>query len=766
MPSSPPPCSSGLPAAFLSSLSSLRGRLILVTGGSGFLGGHIVQGLLAASCRVRIFDVAKPRDGHGLWKEGEVDVVVGDLLDASSVASALRGVYCVIHVASPSPTSRNPVLFQRVNVDGTRLLIEQCKAAGVDRFVYTSSASVVFDGRDQRNFDEKCPPPMHALDDYTKSKLAAEQVVLSSNSSTFFATSIRPHSIFGPRDPHFLPVMAETGRKGKSKFMIGDGSNLVDFTYVENVAFAHLLAAAKLGPESKINGEAFFITNREPIYFWEMVSRLQRAWGYPQPFISMPVTLMKPFAKMAEAVGNIFGFRPTFTTQAINYSGCAHYYSSAKAVELLGYQPPIDLDEAIRRSLASYWHLRNKELDNVRDAQAIPRLTTKQQLQIGVASLWSMELVRVIFGLLLGLLLIFMGFNKFGLVLTVLFVVYGGLLFKTTFLEPVTMAETLLKNPAHKGADAETPKKVILVTGSNRGLGFHTCMELMRLNVASELILACRSESKAKDAMEALRKSYPTSQTKLSCIRLDLASFESIRQAGAELASRKTRLDILVHNAGGMFGASRTPDGFDVQFQGNFLGHVYFTNCLLAKDVLAPAARIVNVSSMMHRLATTTNLKSMDVCTPSFHPLFMYCRTKLFQLLWAEALQRRFNSEANEARLKTFAHVTPSPLMNRRTIVCVNPGAVATDFIDHFLPAPLVALVTPLLNAIIQRTPIQGVQSILYAALSHELDNVGSTSWGAYIDNCCITRPSALARSIELQEAVYSQAQQWCNKTK
>ena len=221
------------------------------------------------------------------------------LIPPSLLSSFSARVFrCVIHVASPSPTCRNAVLFRSVNIDGTKVLIDACLAAGVQRFVYTSSASVVFDGRDQLNLDETCPPPTAALDDYTMSKLAAEKIVLASNCSKLFTCAIRPHGIFGARDPHFLPVLAETGRKGKSKFVIGDGANLVDFTYVENVAYAHALAAVMLGPQSVVNGREYFITNQEPMFFWEFITRMQRGWGWTQPWINLPVAIMKPVAKM------------------------------------------------------------------------------------------------------------------------------------------------------------------------------------------------------------------------------------------------------------------------------------------------------------------------------------------------------------------------------------------------------------------------------------------------------------------------------------
>lgn len=484
---------------------------------------------------------------------------------------------------------------------------------------------------------------------------------------------------------------------------------------------------------------------------------MHRAWGYTLPWIPMPVVLMRPMAKMAEAVGSVLNFKPTFTTQAINYSGCAHYYSCEKAVKLLGYQPPIDLSEAIKRSLNHYWGLRNTKMDDLRDKEGTIMLSKAQQMNIGVASLFSMSPVRAVFFFVLSILLLMLGAPKLGFYLLLFTIVYAFYIFRDGFLEPVRM----YSHSTSVVPPNSTPKKrVFLVTGANRGLGFHTCMELLRLDVCSELILACRDSSKGSDALVALKKAYPNSQTTLSLLPLDLCSFDSVQSAAKSLRERKVSIEVLIHNAGGMMPHAKTSNGFDQQFQGNFLSSVLFTNILLKDSSLAPAAKIVCVSSMMHRLAQTINLK--NIAQPTNFSVLMYCRTKLLQIVWAAELQRRFNQEANEARLNSFGTTSSSsvPLMDRRTIVCVNPGAVATEFIHYFLPVSLAGLVSPLLNSIIQRTPIQGVQGILYACLSEEMSNVG----GVYLDNSRTILPSQMARDQNLQEIVYKQVQAWTAK--
>jgi len=765
MSASPPACGRGIPPAFLRKLgSTLEGKLCLVTGGAGFLGGHIVQVLLQAKARVRVFDVAQPRPNHGVWTDKDnVDVVVGDLTKPSDVAAALKGAWCVIHVASPSPTSRNPVLFQAVNVGGTRVLLEACRAEGVQRFVYTSSASVVFDGRDQRNFDETAPPPMAAMDDYTKSKLAAEQLVLQANDEQLWTCAIRPHGIFGARDPHFLPVLAQTGEKGKSKFMIGDGSNLVDFTYVENVAYAHALAAVQLGPkgQSKVNGEAFFITNREPIFFWEFIGRMQKAWGYTVPWIPMPVPIMRPVAVIAETLGGALGFKPkAFTTQAINYAGCAHYYSSAKAVQQMGYQPPISLDEAINRSLNYYWDLRNKK--------PAPQTTTARK-QGGAILPPRPFTAHPLFipSVLVALLAVL--FASGSMKLFVLLTALVSFLSWNAFRSSVGATPRMFTENAQDKLVSRKNRNIV-VTGANRGLGFNTCMDLLKRGYAaagtdSTLYVACRDVSRGQDAVSQLVKAYPSARVEV--LALDLGSFSSIRSAVKTLKANNTPVHVLIHNAGAMI-ATAVSDGVEAQWMANYLGHFYFTQQLLSSGMLAPAARIVNVSSLMHRFVDMLDSSALSgLLTPKAQAhgidrIKMYNRTKLAQIAWAAKQQRVFNAEADAARQAHFgsADAEKVAVMNRRTIVSVNPGAVATDFIEHFIPGWLARAVHPVLLLLLEKTPEQGIQGISFAAMASELDNVG----GVYLDNCQVCLPSTLARNVDVQEELWNRSIEACPK--
>ncbi|NXS28557.1 NSDHL protein, partial [Pomatostomus ruficeps] len=127
----------------------------------------------------------------------------------------------------------------------------------LQRLVLTSSASVVFEGKDIKDGSEDLPYARNPIDYYTETKILQEKEVLGANDpdSDFLTTAIRPHGIFGPRDPQLVPILVQAARSGKMKFIIGDGQNLVDFTYVENVVHGHILAAEKLLRGSPLCGK-------------------------------------------------------------------------------------------------------------------------------------------------------------------------------------------------------------------------------------------------------------------------------------------------------------------------------------------------------------------------------------------------------------------------------------------------------------------------------------------------------------------------------
>ncbi|XP_043113915.1 sterol-4-alpha-carboxylate 3-dehydrogenase, decarboxylating [Puntigrus tetrazona] len=329
-----------------------------VIGGSGFLGGHLVERLLDRGYTVNVFDIRQAYELPG------VTFHQGDLCDRQALLVALKEVSIVFHCASPAPSSDDRALFQRVNIDGTQTVIQACHEAGVQKLILTSSASVVFEGTDIKNGIEDLPYAKKPIDYYTETKIQQEKLVLEacSKDKGFLTVAIRPHGIFGPRDPQLVPILVDTARRGKMKFIIGDGSNLVDFTYVENVVHGHILAAEHLKADSPLCGQAYHITNDEPVRFWDFMSQVLVALGYGAPRYHLPYALVYGLALLlwliAALLRPLIRIKPTFTPMRVALAGTHHYYSCARAKKDMGYQPLVPLREAIVRTVESYPHLR------------------------------------------------------------------------------------------------------------------------------------------------------------------------------------------------------------------------------------------------------------------------------------------------------------------------------------------------------------------------------------------------------------------------
>ncbi|KAK7922904.1 hypothetical protein WMY93_009806 [Mugilogobius chulae] len=333
----------------------------LVIGGSGFLGGHLVEKLLDRGYGVSVFDI---RQNYEL---PNVTFHQGDLCNKQALLSALKDVSLVFHCASPAPGSDNRELFERVNIQGTRTVIQACKEAGVQKMVLTSSASVVYEGKDIKNGKESLPYAKKPIDYYTQTKIKQEKLVLEAcdRENGFLTVAIRPHGIFGPRDPQLVPILVDTARRGKMKFIIGNGTNLVDFTYVDNVVHGHILAAEHLKADSPVCGKPYHITNDEPICFWDFMSEILVGLGYPAPRYHLPYLFVYGLAlllwMLALLLSPLISFKPTFTPMRVALAGTYHYYSCERAKEDMSYTPIVTLKEGIKRTVESYPHLRQEE---------------------------------------------------------------------------------------------------------------------------------------------------------------------------------------------------------------------------------------------------------------------------------------------------------------------------------------------------------------------------------------------------------------------
>jgi nucleoside-diphosphate-sugar epimerase len=250
----------------------------LVTGAGGFLGRHIAELLVARGDAVRGFG----RGANAALESAGVEMVRGDIRDEAAVAAACRGVEVVFHVAAVAGIWGSWEHFYAINTLGTSHVLAACRRQRVPRLVFTSSPSVTFQGVDQEHVDESAPYARRWLCHYPHTKALAEQEVLAANGRDGLLTcSLRPHLIWGPRDPHLIPRLMDRARRGRL-VRIGRGANVIDAVYVENAARAHLQAADRLQPGSPACGRAYFISNGEPVNCWEWINQILALAGLPR----------------------------------------------------------------------------------------------------------------------------------------------------------------------------------------------------------------------------------------------------------------------------------------------------------------------------------------------------------------------------------------------------------------------------------------------------------------------------------------------------
>lgn len=334
----------------------------LVTGGAGFLGQHIVRQLVeTGKYEVSVFDIKELQGFPG------VQTFVGDLRKVADVDAAVTGCEVVFHVATAAPTGSgalNKALMDGVNVEGTKNVISACQSKGVKKIVYTSSASVVFDGKTLDMVDETHPYAARPMDYYTVTKILGEKLILEANGKGGVATcALRPSGIFGEGDVLFVPTVVKQAKLGKMKYIIGSGDNHMDFTYAGNVAQAHLQAAEALTLTSPLAGSAYFVTNQDPVRFWGMMGDVCEGLGYARPSLKLPFAFIITIAFLFEYVIKpmISPFKKLetdFTVNRILLATTGRTFNNARAKKDFGYSPSVSMKDALDRTLMSFQYLK------------------------------------------------------------------------------------------------------------------------------------------------------------------------------------------------------------------------------------------------------------------------------------------------------------------------------------------------------------------------------------------------------------------------
>ncbi len=324
---------------------------ILVTGGGGFLGRHMVDLLLARGEKVRILGRSAQKD---LAARG-VEVIRGDMADAAVIDTAVAGCTAVFHVAAKAGFWGDYESYFRPNVLATRHIIQACQKHGITRLVYTSTPSVVFNGEPLSGADESLPYGEDFPCHYPETKAMAEREVLAANGQKGLLTcALRPHLIWGVGDPHIVPRIVERARQGRLR-IVGPGTNRVDITHVKNAATAHLQAYDAL-PSGSCAGKAYFISQGEPVILWDWINDLLARLGEPQVTGKISAGKAYCLGAILEKVYRFFrlkGEPPMTRFLAVEFSK-DHWFDVRAAYRDFGYTPSLSTEDGLDELIESW----------------------------------------------------------------------------------------------------------------------------------------------------------------------------------------------------------------------------------------------------------------------------------------------------------------------------------------------------------------------------------------------------------------------------
>jgi len=324
--------------------------IALVTGGGGFLGGAIVQRLLARGDTVR----SVTRSRYPWLDDLGVEQFTVDLSKPEEVQKAVEGVDLVFHVAAKAGVWGRYSDYYATNVTGTENILAACLKHGVKKLVFTSTPSVVHSGGDLEGVNESMPYPDHFDAPYPETKAIAEKAVLAANGPKLATVALRPHLIWGPGDPHLIPRVLRRAKEGRLR-RIGKRDVKVDVTYIDNAAEAHMLAADRLDIGSPIAGKAYFISDGTPVVLWDFLNRILKDNGLPPVTKSVPVGLAKFAGWTLEKIYKLLRLpgEPAMTRFVANQLSTSHWYDISAAKRDLGYIPLVSTEDGLKRIAVS-----------------------------------------------------------------------------------------------------------------------------------------------------------------------------------------------------------------------------------------------------------------------------------------------------------------------------------------------------------------------------------------------------------------------------
>ena len=316
----------------------------LVTGGGGFVGRAVIDRLLDRGMHV----TSLGRSPQPELEAKGVRVLQVDLVDKDEVVAACEGMNVVLHIAAKAGVWGSRESFYSANVVGTRNVLAGCRTQKIRWLVYTSTPSVVFNGGEFTGDDESLPYGSNWLCHYAETKAIAEQEVLAANGKDGLATvALRPHLVWGIGDPHLLPRVIARAKAGRLR-IVGDGSNKVDISHVDNVADAHILAFEAL-QAGKANGKPYFLSQGEPVVLWDWLNGILSELNIPPVTKQISVGKAKSIGAVLEFVWKVFRLKgePPMTRFVAVELAKSHFYNIDAAKQDLGYHPKVSTEAGV-----------------------------------------------------------------------------------------------------------------------------------------------------------------------------------------------------------------------------------------------------------------------------------------------------------------------------------------------------------------------------------------------------------------------------------
>lgn len=364
---------------------------VIVTGGCGFIGYHLVKGLLDLEPRseIHVIDINTSRNTHAGVKYHRCDIASPADVEAVFLQARPKTIF---HLACPDPMVRQPDIFKRVNVGGARNLVSAARKVGTVRaLVNTGTSSVVHDNvSDLVDADDTLPvlkyPAQKRI--YTLTKAEAEANLIAANrnddDASMMVVSLRPATAFGERDNICMGKIVATCRSGKGHIQIGPGKNEHDFMYVSNLVDAQILAAQALlnaygkpvaEEGGRVDGQCFHVTNNERILFWDFHRAVSASVGLPikpEDIKIVPARFALFGASIIECITWIRTLgrrRPAMTWETVHLTIITRTLNGDRFQRVTGYQPKVSIHEGL--AVAGKWFVEEQKKMKITQSQGL-----------------------------------------------------------------------------------------------------------------------------------------------------------------------------------------------------------------------------------------------------------------------------------------------------------------------------------------------------------------------------------------------------------